>query len=78
MAEGVKPSVGGIVTTSITSTMLGGAIATVVSFYLRTKHGIDFPEEVGGAVQTIFTTLVMVFGVVAHLLLRRLFPKELQ
>lgn len=65
---------GQVIATGITASILGGAISTVFCYWMHTTHP-NFaapPEQVDQALQTLFTTAVMVVSMVGHLLIRRL------
>jgi uncharacterized membrane protein required for colicin V production len=64
---------GGIIATGLTASTLGGAIATVFTYYYHAAHPAEAipPEAVEQGLQTIFTTVVMLFAMIGHVLLSK-------
>lgn len=56
---------------SFNVSLVGGAVCTVASWYLKEYCQVEVPQEVQGAAQAIFTSLLIAFWWFVEILLRR-------
>ena len=62
---------GAIIATGIGCSVIGGAVAGLVTYFIHVRYNVSLPEDQEQNLQTVFTSLLTGGGMLVHLGLRK-------